>query len=74
MYAPFDCTVICKPLFVVFILQYMIKLVNILWYKRSNFRVAENDTIVYISLFFFALTCKTTKADTAAIINSIATS
>lgn len=74
MYAPFDYTVICKPLFVVFILQYMIKLVNILWCKRSNFRVAENDTIVYISLSFFALTCKTTKADTAAIINSIATS
>lgn len=46
MYAPFDYTVICKPLLVVFILQYMIKLVNILWYKRSNFRVAENDTTV----------------------------
>ncbi len=74
MYAPFDYSVICKPLLVVFILQYMIKLVNILWYKRSNFRVAENDTTVYISLSFFALTCKTTKADTAAIINSIATS
>lgn len=46
MYAPFDYTVIYKPLLVVFILQYMIKLVNILWYKRSNFRVAENDITV----------------------------
>lgn len=46
MYAPFDYMVIYKPLLVVFILQYMIKLVNILWCKRSNFRVAENDTTV----------------------------
>ena len=42
MYAPFDYTVIYKPLLVVFILQYMIKLVNILWYKRCD--IIKPDT------------------------------